>query len=214
MAFWILGQKVVIRVLADRVIRHRSGAGSLAASWPAQLGLAVAGAAFLAASARIALPLPFTPVPITGQTLAVLLIGALYGSRLGLATVLTYMAEGLAGLPVFAQGLSGPAVLFGPTGGYIIGFALTAFVVGRLLERQERAALLLTAAVFLLGDVILFVLGTLWLGQSIGYASAWVGGVLPFLPGEVLKIAIATAVLASGRRLLAKTGGSGSGRKP
>jgi biotin transport system substrate-specific component len=170
-----------------------------------QLGLVVAGTAFLAASARIAAPLPFTPVPITGQTLAVLLIGALFGSRLGLATVLGYMAEGLAGLPVFAQGLSGPAVLFGPTGGYIFGFALAAFVIGWLLERGERVVVPMAIGTFLLGDVILFAVGTFWLAHFIGYSHAWTGGVLPFLPGEAVKIALATGVIASGRRLLQRT---------
>ena len=192
-------------MLTDRVIRRRTGsAGRLETSWLVQVGLAAAGSAFLAASARIAVPLPFTPVPITGQTLAVLLIGALCGSRLGLATVLTYMAEGLAGLPVFAQGLGGPAVLFGPTGGYIFGFLLAAFAVGWLLERSENAVTLRVAAVFIVGDIILFAVGTLWLAHFIGVTSAWMGGVLPFLPGEVLKIAVATSVLASGRRLLAR----------
>lgn len=200
-------------MLADRVIRRRTGsAGRLVGtSWLAKVGLVVAGAVFLAASARIAVPLPFTPVPITGQTLAVLLIGALYGSRLGLATVLAYMAEGLAGLPVFAQGLGGPAVLFGPTGGYLFGFALAAFVIGRLLERRERATVPFVAAVFVIGDIILFAAGTFWLARFIGIDSAWIGGVLPFLPGEVLKIAVATSVLASGRRLLAKSGRSSLG---
>ena len=189
-------------MLAERATRQRLGVGLTRSSWLAQLGLVVAGTAFLAASARIAAPLPFTPVPITGQTLAVLLIGALYGSRLGLATVLGYMAEGLAGLPVFAQGLGGPAVLFGPTGGYIFGFALAAFVIGWLLECRQHVALPLVALVFLIGDTILFALGTAWLAHFLGYGRAWTGGVLPFLPGEAVKIAVATAVLASGRRLL------------
>lgn len=194
-------------MLADRVLRQRTGsAGWLTTSWLAQCCLVAAGTAFLAASARIAVPLPFTPVPITGQTLAVLLLGALYGSRLGLATVLAYMLEGLVGLPVFAQGLGGPAVLFGPTGGYIFGFALAAYLVGWLLERRQRTTLLLVAAVFLLGDVALFVLGTVWLAHFIGYGRAWTGGVLPFLPGEVVKIALATSVLAGGRRLLSRAG--------
>ncbi|HEY8743567.1 MAG TPA: biotin transporter BioY [Chloroflexota bacterium] len=192
-------------MLAERVIGHRvGGVGLTKSSWVAQLSLLVAGATFLAASARIALPLPFTPVPITGQTLAVLLIGALYGSRLGLATVLGYMAEGLAGLPVFAQGLGGPAVLFGPTGGYIFGFALAAFVIGWLLERDDQVALPLAPVTFLIGDIVLFAIGTLWLAHFIGYSHAWSGGVLPFLPGEGVKITVATGVLASGRRFITR----------
>lgn len=189
-------------MLAGWVTDHRISVGLRNSSWTTQLGLVVAGTAFLAASARIAVPLPFTPVPITGQTLAVLLIGALFGSRLGLATVLGYMAEGLAGLPVFARGLGGPGVLFGPTGGYICGFALAAFVIGWLLERNTQAAVPVAVGIFLLGDGVLFAVGTLWLAHFIGYGRAWLGGVLPFLPGEIVKVALATGVLASGRQVL------------
>jgi len=98
--------------------------------------------------AQISIPLPFTPVPITGQTFAVLLTGALLGSRLGVAAMLTYVAEGSAGLPFFAGGAHGPAVLAGPTGGYLVGFVIAAFVVHqrvlfplrllRLLQGQAR----------------------------------------------------------------------------
>lgn len=191
-------------MLAERVIGGRSGsAGWLRSPWVARVGLVLAGTAFLAASARISIPLPFTPVPITAQTLAVLLVGALYGSRLGLATLLAYLAEGLAGLPVFHQGTFGPAVLFGPTGGYLIGFAVAAFIVGWLLE-ERRPGVLATVAAFLIGDIVLNALGALWLAHFVGVGHAWTDGVLPFIPGEVIKIVVATAVLASGRRLLAR----------
>jgi biotin transport system substrate-specific component len=192
-------------VLAERVFGGESGStGWLRSSALARIGLVLAGTAFLAASARISIPLPFTPVPITAQTLAVLLVGALYGARLGLATLLAYLAEGLAGLPVFHQGTFGPAVLFGPTGGYLFGFALAAFLVGWLLEEQRRSGLLPTVATFLVGDIALNALGALWLAHFVGVGHAWTDGVLPFIPGEVIKIVVATAVLASGRRLLAR----------
>jgi biotin transport system substrate-specific component len=192
-------------VLAERVLGGESGStGWLRSSALAWVGLALAGTAFLAASARISIPLPFTPVPITAQTLAVLLVGALYGARLGLATVLAYLAEGLAGLPVFHQGTFGPAVLFGPTGGYLIGFAVAAFIVGWLLEERRRPGVLATVAAFLIGDIVLNALGTLWLAHFVGVGHAWTEGVLPFIPGEIVKIIVATAVLASGRRLLAR----------
>lgn len=190
-------------MLADRVIGGRSGStGWLASSALARIGLVLAGTAFLAASARISVPLPFTPVPITAQTLAVLLVGALYGARLGLATLLTYLGEGLAGLPVFHQGTAGPAVLFGPTGGYLVGFAVAAFLVGWLLDEYPHPALLTTLGTFLVGDVVLNALGAIWLAHFVGAAHAWADGVLPFIPGEVVKIVVATAVLASGQRLL------------
>jgi biotin transport system substrate-specific component len=192
-------------VLAERIIGgHSGGIGRLRSSWLTRVALVVAATAFLAASARIAVPLPFTPVPITAQTLAVLLVGALYGARLGLATLLAYLGEGLAGLPVFHQGTAGPAVLFGPTGGYLIGFALAAFFVGWLLELREQPGLPATALAFLVGDIVLNAVGALWLARFVGAGHAWTDGVLPFIPGEVIKIAVATAVLASGRRLLTR----------
>ncbi|MGI8915634.1 MAG: biotin transporter BioY [Chloroflexota bacterium] len=189
----------------DRVIGPWTGSiGWSRSSWLVRVGLVGAGTAFVAAAARIAVPLPFTPVPITAQTLAVLLVGALYGSRLGFATLLAYLAEGLAGLPVFHQGTAGPAVLFGPTGGYLIGFALAAFLVGLLLERNGRPRLPATAAAFLLGDALLNAVGALWLAHFVGAGHAWTDGVLPFIPGEIIKITIATVVLAGGWRLLAR----------
>jgi biotin transport system substrate-specific component len=164
--------------------------------------LLLAGTAFLAASARIAIPLPFTPVPVTAQTLAVLLIGALYGPRLGTATVLAYVAEGAAGLPVFAGAAGGLAVVAGPTGGYLLGFVVAAWLVGSLVGRGHGRSLVTIVAAFVLGDAALMLLGFLWLAHLAGVSAAFVGGVLPFLPGEALKIAVAAAAVSSGRRLL------------
>ncbi len=109
-----------------------------AASWTYDAMLVVLGSVLIAASAQLAVVLPpyISPVPITGQTFAVLLLGALYGSKRGAATVLAYLAEGLAGLPVFAGGAGGLQHLLGPTGGYLLGFIAAAFVVGLLAERQ------------------------------------------------------------------------------
>lgn len=192
-------------MLADLVMRRRAagaGSASVALRWALLL---VGGTAFLAASARIAVLVPFTPVPITGQTLAVLLVGALYGSRLGGATLLAYLTEGLGGLPVFAGGTAGPAVLLGPTGGYLLGFVVAAVIVGWLLERHALPPLPATAVAFLIGDIVLMTVGTFWLARFVGYGHAWAAGVLPFIPGEAIKIAVATAVLSSGRALLGRT---------
>lgn len=191
-------------MLADLVVRRRvQGLGSAGAAVRFAV-LLVAGTAFLAASARIAVLLPFTPVPITGQTLAVLLVGALYGSRLGGATLLGYLAEGLAGLPVFAGGTAGPAVLLGPNGGYLAGFVVAAVAVGWLLERTKQPRLPRVAAIFIVGDIVLMAVGTLWLAHFVGLGHAWEAGVLPFIPGELMKVAVATAVLSSGRALLGR----------
>lgn len=189
-------------MLADRLVGQRvRGAGWSGAGLVTQVLLLLAGSAFLAASARISIPLPFTPVPITAQTLAVLLVGALYGSRLGPLTLLAYLGEGLIGLPVFHNGTAGPAALLGPTGGYLLGFVLAAFIAGWLLEGERRATVFPTVAAFLLGDVALTAIGAVWLAHFVGYGSAWTAGVLPFIPGEVIKIGLATASVTSGRRL-------------
>src|SRR5688572_14811783 len=113
---------LALRLVPDRVL------------WRA--GLVLLGSVLIALCAQVAIPLPFTPVPVTGQTFAVLLIGAAFGSRLGAATVLAYIIEGAAGLPVWSPGATqGAARLMSPTGGYIVGFLVAAFVVGLLVER-------------------------------------------------------------------------------
>ena len=189
-------------MLADRIVGQRvRGAGWSGAGLLAQFLLVLAGSAFLAASARISIPLPLTPVPITAQTLAVLLVGALYGARLGPLTVLAYLGEGLIGLPVFHGGTAGPAVLAGPTGGYLLGFVLAAFIVGWLLQGRRHATVIPTIVAFLIGDLALTAVGAMWVAHFVGYGSAWTAGVLPFIPGEAIKIALATASVTSGRRL-------------
>lgn len=156
------------------------------------LALAVLGTALLTASAKI--QVPFWPVPMTMQTFVVLVIGATYGARLGAATVALYLAYGAVGLPVFAAG-GGLVYLAGPTGGYLIGFLAAAAVVGWLAERGFDRRWPSALAVFLFGDGVIFAFGVLWLGYHFGVATAVQGGLLPFLPGEVLKIVLAMAVL-------------------
>ena len=159
--------------------------------------LALAGSAALWISAKV--QVPFYPVPMTMQTMVVLLIGMTFGWRLGAATVLLYLAEGLAGLPVFAntpeRGI-GLAYMVGPTGGYLAGFVLAAVTVGWLAERRWDRGVLTTLAAMTLGTMIIFVCGVLWLGTIIGWDKAVLElGVLPFLPGAAFKIALATAIL-------------------
>lgn len=120
-------------------------AATLGASFPrtgavADLALIGAGAAFVAVAAQVAVPLPFTPVPLSGQTFAVVLVGSSLGGTRGLASLLVYIAVGVAGAPIYADGTAGWAVLSGPTGGYIIGFALAATVAGLLANDSGIAA--------------------------------------------------------------------------
>ncbi|MGH9778952.1 MAG: biotin transporter BioY [Candidatus Acidiferrales bacterium] len=164
--------------------------------------LVVVASLFVALCAQVSLPLPFSPVPVTGQTFAVLLLGATLGSRRACAALLLYLAEGALGLPVFAPGgLPGLARLFGPTGGYLFAFPVAAFALGWMMERPEasgpRRWWLWLAAAFAAELFILFA-GTawLWLAASLpGWSEAARLGLLPFLPGSVVKVVLVAACL-------------------
>ncbi|SMF56690.1 biotin transport system substrate-specific component [Tistlia consotensis] len=192
--------------MSDTAITHPTLAGAL---WPATRGnrllraalLAVLGSALLAISARV--QVPFWPVPMTLQTGVVLLLGAALGGRLAVATVLLYLAEGALGLPVFAGG-GGPAYLAGPTGGYLAGFLVAAAAVGSLVERGWSRSLASSALAMILGDVLIFACGLAWLSSLIGLDKAIAAGLLPFLAGEALKIALAAALLPAAWKLLAR----------
>ncbi|WP_235830099.1 biotin transporter BioY [Algihabitans albus] len=152
----------------------------------------LAGSLLLTISAKI--QVPFWPVPMTLQTGVVLALGAALGWRLAGAGVLTYLLQGAVGLPVFAGG-AGFAYMTGPTGGYLLGFLVAALVVGRLAERGWDRSLLGSFAAMLLGNSLLFLCGVGYLAALIGVEQAISVGLLPFLAGEVLKIALVTALL-------------------
>jgi len=166
--------------------------------------LVISGSLLVAAFAQIRIPLPFTPVPITGQTLAVLLVGAALGSNRGVTSMLLYLMMGLVGMPVFAGGGSGLAYLSGATGGYLLGFVAAAYVVGRLaergLERNFRTAIL----PFALGQLIIYAVGALWLAIYLGsLREALVLGVSPFVLGDLIKMAFAAILLPTAWRWVA-----------
>lgn len=164
----------------------------------------------IALSAQVAIQLPFSPVPITGQTMAVLLVGALLGSRRGALAVLAYIAQGLAGLPVFAGGAAGLTRLFGPTGGYLVGFVAAAFLVGWLAERGWDRRFGTTLAAMTLGNLVIYGVGAVWLAVFVGGVSrAWSLGVVPFLPGDAIKIVLAAVLLPGGWKLLGMRGQAG-----
>jgi len=164
--------------------------------------LILGGSLLVALSAQIAIPLPFSPVPITAQTLAVLLTGALLGSRRGALSLLAYLAEGLAGLPVFSAGRAGLDHLRGPTGGYLVGFVVAAYLAGYLAERGWDRRPLTTALAMLAGNVALYLPGLAWLAKFVGPAQAPALGLYPFIVGDLLKIALATALLPAGWKVL------------
>ena len=151
-----------------------------------------------ALGARIAVPVPFTPVPVTLQTLFVVLAGALLGPRLGAASQLAYLGAGIAGLPVFTAG-AGLAYLFGPTGGYLLAFPAAAFLAGVVSRRVSDRGLLGLVTLFVglfLASLVILAGGAAWLGILTGdFAGAVTLGLLPFIAGDVVKVAL-TALIA------------------
>lgn len=167
--------------------------------------LIVAFSLFNAAAAQVSIPLPFTPVPITGQTFTVLLTGALLGSRLGGLSLLLYLAEGAAGLPVFALGRSGLVTLLGPTGGYLIAFPAAAFAVGWLAERGWDRRVLTTALAMVVGNSVIYAGGVPWLARFVGgLAEAVASGMIPFLIGDAVKLVLAAVLLPAGWSILGR----------
>jgi biotin transport system substrate-specific component len=164
--------------------------------------LVLGGSLFIASSAQVALRLPFSPVPITAQTLAVLLTGALLGSRRGALSLLAYLAEGAMGLPVFARGGAGLPYMLGPTGGYLAGFVAAAYLTGWLAERGWDRRMASTALAMLVGNVALYAPGLVWLAAFVGASKALTLGFYPFVIGDLLKLALAMTLLPAGWRLL------------
>ena len=159
----------------------------------AQIALVVGGAALVGIAAQIAIPLPFTPVPLTLQTFAVLLVGASLGSLRGALSMVVYLLAGMVGVPWFAEGSSG----YSPSFGYIIGFIVAAFIVGRLAERGATTTALRTAGLMVIGNLAIYAVGVTWLKFAIDadWATAMSLGVVPFLIGDAVKIALAAGLL-------------------
>lgn len=147
------------------------------------------GSAALAVSAQLSIPM--VPVPMTMQTYVVLMIGVMCGWRLAALTVLAYLIEGAAGLPVFSDGHSGLAWLMGKTGGYLFGYLFAAAAMGYLADRGWNSVWWKLALSLSIGHVIVFALGVFWLAIYIGWSNAIVFGLIPFLLGTVLKTALA-----------------------
>jgi biotin transport system substrate-specific component len=178
------------RVLADRLIAGES--------WRADAVRIACANVLMILCAQIVLPLPWTPVPVTGQTFGVLLIAVLLGARRGALVMGLYLLEGLAGLPVFAPvGMPGAARLIGPTAGYLLSYPLAAFVTGWLVERplavmsHRFARVVHLLGAMLAGEIVIFAIGCAWLAAIThnGWLWALTAGAAPFVPGELLKLA-------------------------
>ena len=169
-------------------------------SWVRDLILVLAGSWLIALTAHISFSIG--PVPMTGQTFGVLLVGALLGSRRGAASVMAYLAQGFAGLPVFAGGAATTAVLAGPTAGYLLGFLPAAFVVGWLCERGWDRQMGTAVIAMLLGNLLIYAFGLPWLSRFVGWNQVLPLGLMPFIPGDILKVVLAAIVMPSGWKLL------------
>jgi biotin transport system substrate-specific component len=174
-----------------------------------QNALVVSGFALLtAALAQVRIPLGFTPVPVTGQTLAVLLSGAVLGAKRGAASQALYLVLGMIGLPFYSNGTGGWTVATGPTMGYLVGFIVAAAIVGRLAEHRHDRSVLSSIAAMTLGSMLIYVFGASWLAISLniplasGDTNAISLGVAPFLIGDFVKMCLAGITTASTWRLI------------
>jgi biotin transport system substrate-specific component len=168
--------------------------------------LVVAASLFVAISAPVAIWLPNTPVPVSAQTLTVLLTGALLGSRLGSLALVVYLGEGLAGLPVFAGGMSawspsrvpGIPTILGPTAGYLVGFVVAAWVTGWLSERNWDRRVHTALLAMLAGQAMIYVCGLSGLARFVPTGALLETGIMPFLVGDAAKIVLGALVLPAG----------------
>jgi len=176
-----------------------------------QVLFVAAGVAFISLLAQIAIPVPGSPVPVTGQTLAVLLIGTTYGARLGVLTFATYLLAGIAGAPIFAPSATsanhGIDRLIGATGGYLVGMLAASLVLGYLADRKADQKFRTSFPALLLGDAIIFTFGLIWLQHTLdlSWSKTIAAGFTPFILGEALKIAITATSLPLVWRRISRT---------
>lgn len=169
--------------------------------------LVLVGALFLAALAQISIPVPGSPVPVTGQTLGVLLLATAYGANMGFATFALYLVMGIAGAPVYAGQSHGFEKISGATGGYLVGMLLASWVLGALAGRKWDQRIFSGITTMLIGNVIIFTFGLIWLHHVVGKSWSWTfsAGLTPFIFGEAIKIAIAGTSLPAVWKLVART---------
>jgi biotin transporter BioY len=164
------------------------------------IALIIGGSIIIAISAQLSIG---WPVPVTGQTFAVLMFGALFGARRGSLCVLTYLFEGFLGLPVFAHGKGGFAILFSPTGGYLIGFVAASYIVGLLAEKGWDRRIGTTILAMLMGNAVIYAFGLFWLSLLMGISRTVLTiGLYPFIIGDIIKTVLAAVLLPAGWKLI------------
>ncbi len=195
--------------IVDRVIPHSQTRTN---EMLRDLVLVLCGTALVSGLAQVSIP--WYPVPFTGQTLAVLLVGGMLGSRKGALALFLYFIIGAIGAPIFSDQSSGWEIISGATGGYIIGFIVAAAAVGWLAERGADRSVMAMIGALLLGNFLIYAFGVPWLaswdpagdGVAFGWTQAYQTGVQPFILGDLVKLAFAAALLPGGWALLQKTG--------
>jgi len=178
----------------QRLVRGRVAADML---------LVIGASVLVAVSAQIAIPIPFSPVPLTLQPLAVLLVGVVLGSTRGAAALALYLLEGMSGLPVFAQGHAGPISMF-PTAGYLFSYPVAAWIAGWFSERGWGNSVVRAVAGMLTALTVIYLGGWSWLSLLIGSQKAFVLGVAPFVVADAIKIAIGAALLPQAQKLVSR----------
>jgi biotin transport system substrate-specific component len=182
--------------VSERFVRGRAAAEML---------LVVGASALIALAAQVAIPLPFTPVPLTLQPLAVIFLGAALGSTRGAAAAALYLLEGFSGLPVFAQGHGGAAWLLGATAGYLYSYPLAAWLAGFVSERGWGNSVTRSVAGMLAALAVIYAGGWAWLAALTGARAAFIAGVAPFVVADIVKVAIGAALLPWAEKIVAKT---------
>lgn len=181
---------------------YASRATAFADTWPGKILIGLSATAVVAAAAHVAIPLPFTPVPLTLQPLAVLAVGLALGPVAGFLALIAYLAEGAIGLPVFSPaGPGGMAQLLGPSGGYLMAYPLVAAIAGsaKRLATSGVSNFFSALVTCTLATVLLFASGALWFAQYAHHSlyATWIGAVAPFLPGEIVKVFVAAGIYSA-----------------
>ena len=166
------------------------------------IGLIMTASFLIGLSAQLEMRLPFTPIPITAQTLVVLMSGALLGAHRGVLAILVYLAAGVSGLPVFSGFGASIHHILGPSGGYLMGFAGGAYIAGTFVERGWGTNFLSRFFLMLLSCSAIYATGLLWLGFFVGFEKALAMGLIPFITGDIIKSALAAFLLGGKGRLL------------
>lgn len=163
--------------------------------WFKEIATILGASILIALSAPLAIRLPFTPVPIVVQSHVILLMGALLGSRRGALAVLAFLAQAIVGLPVLASKKIGLLVLAGPTGGYLVGYVVAAYLVGRLMEKYKTQSSAKTFAALSAGSLVIYLFGAVHLAGFVGYQKALLMGVVPFILGDLVKTIVCVRLL-------------------